>query len=434
MKIPRDTIKIVVITLLITSLGFDRASIRVGETTLRFSYLLLLATFIWLYYSHRLKVDFSQTLLLLLFTILAIPSWLVSYNPAKSIAYVIWVWTNYFLIFVIFAFLARQYGTLLYRSLLYSFRFQILAGWLIVLLGLNLNESIFASRTFAGWFNVGRSYLLYYEPSFFAIALSSYVAIVIDKLNRLKFKECWLDLIILLIGVYSTKSATLVLAIVIAVVVSTFTPRIRSRRVLLGILVAVILSLGAYGYAMNQKDLVANTLRAIITSNDPIRYLIIRSGGRVVRMTCAWDVFLEHPFWGVGIGAYEAYTRNIDLTYCMRQLDYPVWSDVITNQPAISIYVELLATTGVLAAVAFFVFILRILFYKKLRTLSSIQYQYWLGLVTILAIMATQANYLTLCIWMAMGIYFGSVQKTKIPRQVAHAEPITTPQAAVAAY
>ena len=434
MRIHKDHLKIFCFVLLITSVGFDRASIRVGEVTLRFSYLLFFATFVWLYLSQRIKAEFSQTLLLIVFTLLAIPSWLISYNPLNSIAYIGWIWVNYIFIFLTFAFLAKHYSLLLYRSVLYSFRLQILAGWLLILLGINLNETIFVSRTTDAWFNAGRAYLLYYEPSFFAIALSSYVAIIIDRLNRLGLKSCYIDLTILTIGIYSTKSATLLLAIIIAVVVSSLTPKLRSRRILLGAIIGIILSVGAYGYAMTQKDLVANTLHAVITSDDPIRYLMIRSGGRVVRMTCAWDVFWEHPFWGVGIGAYEAYSRNIDLTYCIRELDYPVWSDVITNQPAISIYVELLATTGVFAATSFFLFLLRILFFKRLSALTSIQYQYWLGLVIILVIMATQANYLTLCIWMAMGIYFGSVQRTKVPYEVVPPKPVATPQVPAVAY
>jgi hypothetical protein len=401
----------VFLILLIASLGFDRLSVRVGEATIRFSYVLFFIAFLILFTRREIKLNFLNTILLAGFILLSVPSVFVSYNPVKSIAYIAWLIVNYLFVFTVFATLAKYYSQKLYNCIIYSFRFQIVFGWLIVLLGINLNETIFVSRITWSEFNAGRAYLFYYEPSFFAIALATYAAIVIDRVMRLQIKSSWLDFLILLIALYSTKSATLILVILILVAIRTVTPKINLKWIGISILFSILFAVSAYAYSSTQHDLIAVTVQEAIQADDPIQYLTIRSGGRVVRMICAIDTFLAHPWIGVGIGAYEAYSRNVDLTYCIKNLDYPVWGDPVTNAPAINIYIELLSTTGVFATFCFFLFLARILFRKSLRQLTQTQFQYWLGLAAILTIMATQANYLTLCIWMAMGIYFGSLQQ-----------------------
>jgi len=414
--------KVCLLACLIASLGFDRISLRINEMTFRSSYIFYLFVFLWLWHKRQIRLSKVPTMLIGGFVLLSIPSLFVSANPIKSIVYIFWIITNFVLIFLVFSTFARMYKKILYNSLIVSFRLQIVIAAIMALLGLNP-----AALDRGGWYYADRAHLFYYEPSFFAIALTTYCAIVSVRIMKLGVRSSWLDLGMLTIALFTTKSALLMIIIVIIFGFSFIFLRLTFKSILFSLTLALLTFAGAYFYAMNGTDLVAQTLHGILTSDDPVQYLVARAENRVPRMQCAWDVFLAHPLSGVGLGAYEAYTYTADLRYCLERGKFLYnQHDFITGVPPINIYIELLATTGIFASLTFFAFLLRLVFAKRIKRLDPIQLSYLIGLITMLIIMNFQATYLTLCIWMALGIYHGSVQRTKSLYRYRIEESIST--------
>ena len=380
------------LVLLVCSTGFDHFAISISTAHVRLSFLAYLG--IWLCYARKISYPVLPTCLILLFTLIGAVSIANSHDPLKSIMYLGWILFSYFIIFGLFAALARWRGAELFRAVVLAFRLQIAIAALLWTLGIQ-----------------ERGCLLYYEASYFSLALLIYAAIVMvgwqSGTGRLA------DLFFLLLALVVTQSALLLVGTAV-IALSGMLLGGDAKRALRILLLALVVFAALCVYAQSSDDLLAQTFRNLLSRDQFANYLAERGGNRVPRMECAWDVFCSSPSLGVGVGAYESHISTLDVSAYSHQNHYLA----VENQPAVSIVLELLATVGVLGTIPFLAFVI----YSLVRAGrgDARQLSYKVALCGMLAVLAFDSNYLRPYFWMLLGICAGSTRAAHLaPRPVA---------------
>jgi O-antigen ligase len=188
--------------------------------------------------------------------------------------------------------------------------------------------------------------------------------------------------------------------------VASFINGLKLRQVM-GVIGAMF-ALGAalYVYSQFSNDLLATTVRLVISSPNTVEALVERGGNRIPRMLAAIYIFGNHPLVGVGIGQYRNTSNVVDLSAFAKGN-----SELSAqNDEAINIYVELLATTGIPTATLFFLFLIRSVTIRKARELDDRQKSILIGLVSMLLMLNFESNYLRPYLWMLLGAYAGIVR------------------------
>jgi O-antigen ligase len=401
--------KQIVLALLIASTGFDNLSIKVGGDTLRATYIVYLILFFALL--RHMRYPKVQTWLIGAFCLLALAGSLIYGLTAQSAMYTAWVVFSYGVIYALFYYFAREHQNDFVAAILLAGRAQMVIALLL-----------FAAHI------QDRAYLLYYEPSYFAYGLIPYVAAVVWGIFSGKTKLLALDALLLLVTLVDTGSATLLTETGVIWIVGIVFNGFRIRQVLTAAAVAVGIVIALIVYANTAHDLMAVTIKTIISSPDAVAAMVGRGGDRMPRLQAAWYIFNLNPWLGVGIGQYRSVSSTLDLSSFGGGVSYLSAADT----EAINIYVELLATVGIPTACLFFAFLIRTLTLRKLKTLDDRQKILLLGLVAMLIMLNFEANYLRCYLWMLLGAYTGSVAvagstTTSLrPRQVPAAEPAPT--------
>jgi O-Antigen ligase len=386
---------------LVTITGFDILSFNIASSTIRFAYVMFFIAFLYL------KKDIYDTVkkqkilhsFLLLFVLFSLPSIIGSSNVTKSLIYPLWVLLNYLLIFTIFSFLSSNNNSRkeLFNGIIISFRFQILASLLFFLLKIGI---------------AGRVSLFYYEPSYFAFALTLYIATIVYRFKDKPTSWLILDVLLVFIAFLTTQSFNLILALLICLMCSVFVGQKKENQIkitvtlIFGILLMYLL---VYLYAQNIDDLISVRLRSALESDSILDYLSGTGGNRIPRKECAWAIFLQHQWFGVGIGAYDSYTLTTNIPECLAFLDNEDLTPI--GKPATNIYVEILSTVGIVGAWPIFSFFAYIVARKNFSKLDMIQSSYFTAVVSLLTLLMFDGNYMRLYLWMFLGIYYGSTSE-----------------------
>lgn len=212
-------------------------------------------------------------------------------------------------------------------------RVQILAGICIAALGLQARVSIF-----------------FYEPSYWAIALTPYLYLTAKKNVALS----WPDWMLILITVLITKSANLMLLVLVAIVVSNLSSFSIKSVVRMAVFLSIIgIGLGLYSQVGN--DLVATTVHRILDSNNILQKCVERGGNRYPRMLAALDVFQNNVIHGIGPGTFADFDKTEAI-----QNTYPEFfpKHDIAHSPAINVFIEMAAEGGIFLLLSFLCYLL----------------------------------------------------------------------------
>lgn len=286
--------------------------------------------FLCLYFLLGRHIYYTKRELLCVIGIVAscLFSSLYSLEPSRSVAY------TFLLLFNIVC--VASVGKALYSlspegfkvGLVLCARAQILAGVCIAILGLQSRVSLF-----------------FYEPSFWAIALAPYLYITAKKHIVLS----WPDWILILIAVQITKSANLMLLVLVAIIVSNLSS-FSIKSVLRMAVFLSIMGIGLGLYAQVGDDLVASTVRRVLESDNVFQQCAERGGNRYPRMLVALDVFQSNVIHGVGPGAFA----NFDKTEAILN-SYPEFFPYhnIARSPAVNVFVEMAVEGGIFLLLSF---------------------------------------------------------------------------------
>jgi O-Antigen ligase len=383
---------------LVTATGFDVLSFNILSSNIRFAYVIFFIVFLCLKEDIYIEVKRQKIIysLLLLFVLFSLPSIFESTNFTKSLIYPLWVLLNYLFVFVIFAFLSCKENSKekLFNGIIISFRFQVLVSLFFFFLKIGISE---------------RVSLFYYEPSYFAFALTLYISTIVYRFNGRLNSWVFLDIVLVFIAFLTTQSFNLILILLLCLTCSLLVGqknRNQQKNTLALLFGILLMYLFVYLYTQNIDDLISTRLRSALESDNILDYLSSAGGNRIPRKECAWAVFLQHKWFGVGIGAYDSYTLTTNIQECLSFLANDDLSPI--GKPATNIYIEILSTVGILGSWPIFLFFAYIVFRKNFTRLDMIQSSYFTAVVSLLLLLMYDGNYMRLYLWMFLGIYYGS--------------------------
>jgi hypothetical protein len=333
--------------------------------------------------------------IVVLFFLSCAPSVIFSYAVGKSVGYLVWILFNFLFISYVFKHLAQEdyFSTL--KGIFNSYRFQIVCGAIFYFAHLQ-----------------DRAHFLYYEPSYFAIALIPYVVIFlsnfIQKDKKIKIpKAAALDVFLCILAIYTTKSANLLLVFLIGSCVISLHGKNKLLKISITIFIMIAGFVGMYFYSKVSNDLISITFKNIFMSGDILDGLRDRVGNRWYRVEMAYKISLDH-FWGVGIGAYREYTL-------VDQGAYPFYSSLPwylnpLGLPAIDLYVEMTATCGWLALVIWLFWHYRLLFSVETKLFKGTVVYF--SLLISMLILIIESSFMRPYYWILIGICMAHNQLT----------------------
>ena len=357
----------------------DLLSVKYGASTIRLFY--VVCALLLPFYALRLK--FPPSILsrgAFLFATL-IPGALASIDVGRSMAYLLWILISIVVSYALVPqMLSDGFGSFrkidrdaLYGLLRNVYRFQIVVALALYLAGFD-----------------ERPRFLYYEPSYFSISMSVYVNLVIHR--WITERRGWPDFLLLLLYVVTAFSGAFLIVLCVSMLLNLSVRR--------GMAVAgfVLLTAAAFAvYVIYVEDLNTLLIRGIFNGSVDFYDILLRGGNRLSRFLVARDIFLQHPVLGVGIGAFESATA--DGSVDVYNDDTPWFS--ADGLPAVNIYMEILATTGLLGALGFLVF-----FWKPVRWIIGAGFASPIArsVACMLLVLNFESTYLRLYLWMALAI------------------------------
>lgn len=362
----------------------DVLSLPIAGGNFRLFYLFGLLVFVLWLDKVRFDPGFALRIVFLL-TALA-PSLVMSIDSSRSVLYAIWIGLTLVCTFGAFPRLLdfTEKGTpmlggfRLYDVILYAFRFQIIFGIALFLLGLH-----------------DRTRFLYYESSYFSISLAVYCSVVAYRFREKR--PVALDLTLILAYLVTSVSGAFVLVLLVTIMLNM--PRTRARHLIPG---AAALALTVAGYVTFVDDINTALIRSLFTSDIDYYAVLLRGGNRLARLIAAWNVFTDHSVFGIGLGSFETFSRSMDI-------DAPGTADYLSGEgkPAINIYLELLATAGI---AGFFGFAL--LLFPVLRWIFGKGFQSPIsrGVVCMLLILTWESNFLRPYLWVMLALCWAEMR------------------------
>jgi hypothetical protein len=317
-----------------------------------------------------------------LFTILCVPSLLNSYNLPKSAGYLIWIIFNFVSISIPFKrlYLINSQATI--DGLMLGYRLQIVIGALFFLSGFQ-----------------ARAHVFYYEPSYFALALVPYVVFIINDFVNNKRKHV-LDIFLVIIALYTTKSANLMFVSAIGFATVFIMGGVSFRKLIYVAIISILSIAGLYIYATNSDDLVAKTIYNLFNSANLFNAATERTGNRWYRAALTFETSFS-TFWGVGIGAFIEYSTS---KYFPAFSGLPDYLSPI-GFPPINIYFEIIATCGWLAFIVWIIWHFKMI---KSASSSSIYSPFIIAaFITAMLALSIESNFLRPYYWMLIGLIIG---------------------------
>lgn len=355
-----------------------------------------------LYKNRKIDVWFVYVFL---FAITCIPSVIFSYNPEKSIGYIFWIVFNYIAICSVYKHLIIGNSRKTILGLRDSYRFQIIIGGVLYFSGLQF-----------------RAQVLYYEPSYFALSLIPYVVLVFCGLlrNGMQKDVEWndirfLDVMLLFVALYTTKSANMVLvSMLAAVVVSLYGDGKIKKLNIMGISFMIAWAFLTW-YSSNYNDLISTTFQKIANADSFYDAILERTGNRWPRAQLTFDTAMN-TFWGVGIGSFKEYTSA---NYFPKFSEIPAYYSPLSNE-AVNIYFEIAATCGWGALVVWlslhFKLICGVNKYKNNTPIIVC------SLVVAMFALVIESNFLRPYYWMLIGMIMGQISLLKNKSSVVREE------------
>lgn len=345
-----------------------------------------------LYIIYKQMVIDKWFIYVVVFAIACLPSIYFSVNQSKSFGYVLWIIFNYIAISGVYKYLIikNKDGALL--GVRDSYRLQIVIGAILFFLGFQ-----------------DRAKVLYYESSYFALALTPYVVMVCGAFIKTNFtgeKEfkyaSLLDVLLLIVAIYTTKSANLILICLISAIAMSLFGKGKFKKIVIMMFVTTIALIGMYQYSLHNSDLISVTFQKMVNSTNLFYAAMDRTGNRWPRLQLTYDIAMN-TFEGIGIGSFQEYTST---HYFPKFSGMPAYLSPLGNEP-INIYFEIAATSGWIA-----LFVWLLWHYKLLKNVSrdkNCSPIIICSLIVAMLALLMESNFLRPYYWMLIGMVMGQI-------------------------
>ena len=370
-------------------IGADVLGINVG-VNIRIDQLFLTLLTACLILNNSYRVKRSWPIIIFLLTTLL--STFFAINVIRASIYYLSIVFNVFIVFYCFTSYINCYGInkffKIFRNTLYLQTVLIVIQFLLkVSLGLNIP----LLQDYGYYFGIPRFCLWFYEPSYFATYFLFWFTLSFYNLVIYKNKGYLKDVTLALIGIFLSTSGTGYIGMFFAVALIYLIWIFKSISLKKILVMFLIIALGFLFYFLFKN--VFDTFVGRIFEVD----LNTATGGRVEQWAETYNVFKENILFGVGPGCYGLYlTGNTEL--------------VPSN-----VTLELMATTGLFAALAFYSLTVAyvVYSYRLNKKYNNKDTHLLISLVTSLIvftfILQVNQGYLRLYHWMFFGIIEGLI-------------------------
>lgn len=399
--------------------GFEllRFDSPVGTLHLNLAIFALVSLFVL----RKFKPTFSwQSAAVAALVLCFVPSIVWSQSTTRSVAMVIRIAMVYGLIGLPLSVLYRRAPSQTITGLISAYRVQILIAALMWVVRFQPAGNIDTGGS--------RIFLLYYEPSYLAFGFAPFLVwaslqyVYCDRDPRNVF---WTiaDSVLVVTLLAVTQSAMVALAAVIAFGSAAIAIRRAGGLALCRYAAATALAVTmVIGYAIraDEHTLMGRTIKGMRHADDKVQFLLDRSQCRYPRMVAAYETMIDHPWCGVGLGAFEKYSHRVSL----KQFPTHVVRSNVHGCPATNIYAEAGAESGLLGAAALLAFGfglvgagLRASNYQTHRrrtardpaTRDLIYLVPPLALATQLILLAAESNPYRAYVWVTIGLTMGLI-------------------------
>jgi O-antigen ligase len=365
----------------------DVVAIKAGSASIRYFYFLALSLPIFVPEVGRIdKLLFHRLLFLIL---CLVPSVILSGDPIRSLMYLVWVVVTFFSCY----FMARLIWIAaervdraepanrdrLFDLIVVAYRIQLIVAFALYFGGYHERPTFF-----------------YYEPSYFSISLSIYVATVLRNVQV--GRPALFDFV--LIVTYLVTSFSAAFLFVLCLIFLPFVLRRNFWRSML-ILAACALLFGAYVAFVD--DINTALIRYFLQGDIGFFDVLLRGGNRIGRIVVAYNAFLDNFWTGIGLGTFESYAEDSLLPSFIPSDAYMS----IEGMPAVNIYLELAATAGIIGLAGFIAFVFPIV---KHGMLSKFQSPLFSALFCMLLLLAFESNYLRPYFWICLFLSWMEIQ------------------------
>lgn len=403
------------------TLHADQLQITIADFTIRLNNLLALLLFAIFFLRHRAKLwRIDRTLLLsLLFLTSAIGISLLL-SPYKQRCAIFFGWYGvHLLLYFFLPYFFVKYGDYkkVFSLYLASFLLVGIYAFLQLLFSLGGLQDPFAHQSI--FEHIVRPNGFAYEPSFYALYMTPFIVMTNTHFLATPeepfffFKKLTLPKILCLNALYFVSTTTSTLFIFIVFCLSLFFFSQVRRRLFFYILLFALLFF------------VLGVVSPFLVQGFFLKFFYIDFMShasfyeRWVGIENGWTLFKENPYFGVGLGGYPPalldafFEGNRAYTFIFEHCDLCNASNPLKLTEAMNVFTEILASVGIVGAIAFLV--LPTIFFIKAK--QAIKYEptlcFGLLLSVVMMLIALQINQgiLRTYVWVHLALAFGVVEK-----------------------
>lgn len=364
----------------------DIVNIDLGGFKLKLAYVGFAAYLVVFTYFYGFSFNWKNFSVATVLLVSFFPSLLLSTNLKISVAF----YAGTFMCIVImltFAKMTKRIGGDVVELIMNFYRFTVLLTAVLVIFGLQ-----------------ERGHFLFYEASYYAIALIPYYCITFYRMFKFGIRSVMLDLVFLLSAIILSQSVSMVLWCFGSFIFLYF----KSGRARVNHFILVLFFLSLFVFILYKFNIRAkNIVDALIEMfKDPAQYLnvlILVGGNRLQRVFIAYDAFITHPWFGVGIGALRAYSVMHFRTDNF-ELDGLTASDFSADINATNVFMEVAAEAGIIGLIGF---IIMLVFIHRRQENSEVLHPFKVAFYMTMIALLIESSYLRPYVWALYGIIIG---------------------------
>jgi len=377
----------------------DILSINAGGLNIKIAYPVFVIYVLVFALNFGLDLNKRNLTISAIFLVSLVPSVVFSTNVKVSIAFFVGA-IMCVVMMMTFAKMAEILRERTVDHLLWFYRFTVIITFFLVLTRIQT-----------------RGHFFFYEPSYWAISLIPYFCITAYRQSSSGLRSCYPDLLLVVMAVALSQSVSMVLWLA----VSFFGVYLAGGKLKLKYCLWMVIGIIAFVFIAYQ---VHGRTRAIISEvpaalEDPanaLSLLIFVVGNRAQRLLVAYNALIEHPWFGVGIGALKSYA-SLFFSEDDFKLNGMSATDFTTDLNATNIYLEIAAEGGLTALAGFFILLRYV--YKRANThvlTAPFKFAFVISMISLLI----ESSYLRTYVWALYGMMLGlSAVKQETPPTVS---------------
>jgi O-antigen ligase len=385
----------------------DIFSINAGGLNVKIAYPVFVIYVLAFALMYGLELDRKNLAISMAFLISLTPSVVFSTNAKVSIAFLVGA-IMCVVMMMTFARMAEILGEKTFDLLLWFYRATITVTFFLVLARIQT-----------------RGHFFFYEPSYWAISLIPYFCITAYRQSLHGLRHAGLDLLLIVLAVALSQSVSMALWLV----ASFFAVYLAGGKIKLKYFIWMIICVALFILIAAQihertKAIVSEIPAALENPDNALSLLIFVVGNRVQRLLVAYNAFVEHPLFGVGIGALKSYASAF-FTEDDFLLNGMSATDFTTELNATNIYLEMAAEGGISGLIGFMILLKYV--HKRAgryELTASLKFAFVISMISLLI----ESSYLRTYVWALYGIILGLSTKKQEAPQANCSLPNGTPE------